>query len=115
MVTGSQRFFDRCLAGGEHSRKQDGRLHLSTGYGHLVVNGLQCTARAGKLPEVAEAHAARAVVLLRQATDRGLAIFKEEARPDSLRRDPDFATLRTRADFQALLTALEAKEKRPAP
>jgi tetratricopeptide (TPR) repeat protein len=60
---------------------------------------------------VANAHGARAVVLLRRAIDRGLTIFKEEARPAALRRDPDFASLQERDDFRDLLKSLDAKEK----
>ncbi len=70
--------------------------------------------RARDQAELADGYAARSVVLLRQATQRGLMIFKDEARPESLRRDPDFAPLKARADFRELLTALEAKEKKSA-
>jgi tetratricopeptide (TPR) repeat protein len=68
---------------------------------------------ADRRAKVAEAYAARAVVLLRSGIDRGLTIFKDETRPASLRRDPDFTALQGRADFQQLLVALEGKEPRP--
>ena len=62
-----------------------------------------CSALVEK-PEENERHAARAVALLKQAIAKG---YKDVAH---LKKDADLDALRGRADFQALLKELEAKQ-----
>jgi hypothetical protein len=55
--------------------------------------------------KLAEQHAACAVHLLRQAKDAGY--LQDAARIATLKEDTDFAPLRSRAEFKALLADLE--------
>jgi tetratricopeptide (TPR) repeat protein/tRNA A-37 threonylcarbamoyl transferase component Bud32 len=59
--------------------------------------------------ELAEHYAVRAVELL--AAARGFNYFKAPADVDTLKQNPDFDAIRTRADFKKLLEELEHKGK----
>jgi tetratricopeptide (TPR) repeat protein len=65
--------------------------------------------------KLAERYASQAVTFLKQTVGAELHAFKEEARADHLRKDPDFVPLLSRADFQKVLTELEMQSKTPPP